>query len=333
MKTKSNLVNIASFAENHYSQSGEDGILLQALEMLKNNNKSKSDPVGFVCEVGAWDGKHLSNTFNLISNYKYGSVLIECDKRKFNELIKNTKPFDNQFLFNAFVNLQGNSTLDAILGKTTVPKEFDLLSIDIDGMDYYIWESLQKYSPKLVIIEFNPTMPRTVEFIQKNDFNLKHGSSAAALIKLGKIKGYLPIAATHCNIIFMKERFTKSLGIDTKIWLEKFYNQFSTNSVWVFSGYNGEIISNQEKIHLPWHGLTVNVSKLQVLPQYLQKYPHDYSRIQKVYAGLYINIKNYGLKGVYIYALGIIESLIGKLLNLLSPNQRKFIRKIKNYLS
>ena len=45
---------------------------------------------------------------------------------------------------------------------------FDFLSIDVDGCDYYLFESLTKYKPKLICIEYNPTIPNDVEFIQES---------------------------------------------------------------------------------------------------------------------------------------------------------------------
>ena len=53
------------FKKNIYSQNGEDGILeevLKKLDLKKN---------GWCCEFGAWDGKHGSNTFNLVKNLSH----------------------------------------------------------------------------------------------------------------------------------------------------------------------------------------------------------------------------------------------------------------------
>ena len=66
-------------AKNVYSQSGEDCIVTKALSILPNLT-------GWCVEFGAWDGQHLSNTFNLVANYNYHTVLIEADRKKFAEL-------------------------------------------------------------------------------------------------------------------------------------------------------------------------------------------------------------------------------------------------------
>ena len=43
-----------------------------------------------------------------------------------------------------------------------VLKLIDVFSIDIDGYDYLVWERLKKYDARLVVIEFNPTIPSNV---------------------------------------------------------------------------------------------------------------------------------------------------------------------------
>ena len=62
--------------------------------------------------------------------------------------------------------------------------ELDLLSIDIDGNDYYIFESLARLKPELVVIEFNPTIPNDVMFVQERNITVNQGCSLLALIAL-----------------------------------------------------------------------------------------------------------------------------------------------------
>lgn len=322
-------VNFLDFSQNFFSQNGEDGIILKALELIQAKTLEDNADKKFVVDVGAWDGKHLSNTYHFISNHGYGSVLIECDKKKFKELKRNTNRFENQFLVNKFINFEGESDLDSILKTTPVPNNFDLLSIDIDGMDYYIWESLTLYRPKLVIIEFNPTIPAYVNFIQSKSFAVKHGSSSMALINLGLSKGYVLIAKTHCNLIFMAEHFANSIDFDKTAIKAESERFFDENATYLFSGYNGELISNRERLILPWHGLNPAISDLNVLPKFLQKYPHDYSRFEKTCYGFFVNMKMHGLAGIELFVRGALNEFIGSILKRLSPTQRALVHRIK----
>lgn len=59
-----------------------------------------------------------------------------------------------------------------------------------------IWESLEDYYPKVVVIEHNPTIPNNIIYIQEKDVSIQRGSSLRALVELGKSKGYELVATT-----------------------------------------------------------------------------------------------------------------------------------------
>ena len=82
-------------------------------------------------------------------------------------------------------------------------KNFDILSIDIDGFDYQIFESLNRFKPKIVITEYNPTIPNDVSYIQPYNTKSRHGSSVKSLIELGESKGYIPVALTDTNLFLL----------------------------------------------------------------------------------------------------------------------------------
>jgi hypothetical protein len=83
-----------------------------------------------------------------------------------------------------------------LFGKYDVPRAFDLLSIDIDGNEYWIWEAIRDYRPRVVVIEYNiffatdvcKTMP--YDAAHRWDKTMFHGASLGALHKLGREKGY-----------------------------------------------------------------------------------------------------------------------------------------------
>ena len=152
---------------NVYSQFGEDRIIQDVLTTLGEITSLDK----WACEFGAWDGLHLSNTANLIVNSGYSAVLIEADPKKFLERKQNMASYPVKYI-NAFINLEGVNTLDSVLSSSSIPKDFDLLSIDIDGADYWIFEGLQKYRPKVIVIEFNPTIPKEVEFLNPKDISI-----------------------------------------------------------------------------------------------------------------------------------------------------------------
>jgi len=257
---------------NYYSQNGEDGIINQLLQRIPSESLNK-----WCVEFGAWDGVHLSNTCNLIRNSEYKAVLIEASKKKFRDLQRNF-PSNNVTKINKFVTFEGSNTLDNILIETQIPSDFDFLSIDIDGCDYWIWDSLVLYYPKVVCIEFNPTMPNIVDYINPREFKIKHGSSAKAIIALGNKKSYSLVAITDSNLIFVKKEFMKHIN-EIEIDLAE-ANPKGNNPVMIYSGYDGTLFSSSNEISLNWH-VQLNLSTFQILPTYLRFYPGDYNLLQK----------------------------------------------------
>lgn len=187
------------FKKNIYSQNGEDGIIEQLCNEL---NISK----GWFCEFGAWDGKYLSNCYNLLDKGWHG-IMIEGDNTKFNDLRKTREKYPDQIVaINKYVEIMGKNSLDNILNDSPIPKDFELLSIDIDGADYYIWESLKQFKPKIVIVEVNSNYPPFINVASEK------GSSFGAMNALGIGKGYTLICHNG-NTIFARNDLIKFLSL------------------------------------------------------------------------------------------------------------------------
>lgn len=249
------------YARNGCSQFGEDGILERVFEILPKQAEY------WCVEFGAWDGKYLSNTYQLIANRNWKGVLIEGNSSKFPDLERTFKDREDVTLVNALVSFEGDNTLDKILERTDIPVDLDLLSVDIDGNDHHIWESLKGYRPKVVVIEFNQTIPSDVEFVQEKNMAVNHGSSLLSLTKLGKQKGYELIAATVCNAVFVRKEFFDLFGIQDN----------SPSILWskerpaprVFQLYDGTLVFS-ERFKLIWHDKYVNEQDFQALPKLLR---------------------------------------------------------------
>ncbi len=264
---------------NIYSQFGEDGVIEYVMEILRKAECSDK----WCLDVGAWDGLHLSNTANLIIHHEFSAVLIEADKERFHELSSNfsTKPVT---AINMYVNFEGQDTLDKVLSRTDIPTNFDFLSIDIDGCDFYIFESLTKYRPKLICIEFNPTIPNSVEYVNPRNFSVKHGSSAKSIAMLAKAKNYKLLTSTTCNLFLIASEYS-SLLFDNEPSLDQ-VRISNECEVFLFSTYDGTIKTSQEML-LPWHNLAISDKNLQILPKIFRKYPGDYGPLRRKFYFFY----------------------------------------------
>ena len=140
--------------------------------------------------------------------------MIEADSGKFKELVDIYAAYPGVTAINRLVDFEGPDCLDAILAEAGAPRNFGLVSIDIDGNDYHVWESLVDHTPEIVVIEFNPTIPNDVEYVQDRSFDLNIGCSLLALINLGKQKGYELVATTMVNAFFVRAEKYPLFGID-----------------------------------------------------------------------------------------------------------------------
>lgn len=206
-----------SHRSNKTSAYGEDGILAAIFDRIGIANK-------WCCEFGAWDGIYASNTHNLIHANGWSAVLIEADRQKYGDLVHNVEHIDRVIPRLAFVTDSGPNSLDHLLAQTPIPRDFDLLSIDVDNDDYLIWRALQDYRPRVVVIEVQSAFPPNISWIPKKGFNgrpSKRGSSIRSMVELGKDKGY-ELAIHTGNCIFVQRELTDTLEIDADNWQELF---------------------------------------------------------------------------------------------------------------
>ncbi len=253
---------LALYSKNIASQSGEDGVIEKIFEIVKGNN--------WCVEFGAWDGKYLSNTWNLITNKGWSAVLIEANKKKYQQLIRRYRGNNRVTCFNKLVEFSNENTLDYILSNTPISQSFDLLSIDIDGNDYHIWDSMKKYNPKVVIIEFNPTIPNDIEFIQPKNMKINQGSSLLSLVKLGKKKGYEIITTIGANAFFIKNQYFGLFGIKNDPLSLLYYDKEVYTRI--FQLFDGTLVLDGCDT-LIWHRKKINQKKIQVLPKFLRRIP------------------------------------------------------------
>jgi len=269
---------LLNFKSDIYSQSGIDGILEKIFKILPKNDK-------WCVEFGAWDGVYLSNTRNLIENKDYSAILIEGSKTKFKDLQRNYSQNSKVITINQFVGFDEENNLDQILTDTPIPVDFDFLSIDIDGNDYHVWKAMSKYKPKAICIEFNPTIPTEIRFVQPPDPSVSQSASLLSLIELGRGKGYELISVLPFNVFFVKSEYYSLFQIE-----DNSPEILRTNLdavTYLFIGYDGKVFLHGFK-ELPWHGIKLNEFKIQPLPSFLRKYPGNYSKVEKTLFDIYL---------------------------------------------
>ncbi|MEW6161217.1 MAG: FkbM family methyltransferase, partial [Verrucomicrobiota bacterium] len=209
------------------SQWGEDGVIEEIFRRIEPANR-------YCVEFGAWDGKYLSNTWNLWHNEGWSALLIEGDGPRCEELRKSVEALGRIQVCHALVSIEGENSLDAILARFSVPQDLDLISIDIDGDDYHVFASLKRFQPRVVIVEHNPTVPPHLDIVQEP--GQYFGASARAQLNLAHRKGYKLVGCTRTNCFFVRADVFPRLGM-AEPELEQVFPR--TDLRFLFTAYDG----------------------------------------------------------------------------------------------
>ena len=199
-----------------FSQFEEDGIILALLASLGDG------PRLFV-DIGAGDGLYASNCANLAINFGFHGLFIERDAALVAQgQARYAKHPDTSLYPPAFVQARITpDTVNDVIRGAGFGGEVDLLSIDIDGNDYWVWEALTEIEPRVVVVETHPELgprslvapyadePATVPGAPTHFL----GASPAAMTSLATRRGYRLVAANRFgfNLFYVREILAASL--------------------------------------------------------------------------------------------------------------------------
>lgn len=186
------LPNLSEVGYKIHSQTDEDGIILYIFSLIGIMKK-------LYVEIGI-SGNLEGNCTNLAINFGWHGLFIDGDKDNTNmiQLFLDNNPSTRLFPPKVINRWITKENIDKTIVNAGFKGEIDLLSIDIDGMDYWIWNAIKSINPRVVIIEANAklglhsiTIPYTSNWhYSPEQYPHYHGASLPALIKLGKKKGY-----------------------------------------------------------------------------------------------------------------------------------------------
>lgn len=195
-------MNLLNYRKNIFSQNGEDGVIEKIFEIIGTGNKT-------CCEFGAWDGIHLSNARNLIQS-GWSAVLIEGDTDRYKECVENYKANPNVYCLNRFVDDKKNSTSN--ICKEVGVTELDFLSIDIDGLDYEIFQGLDM-KPRVICIETSSILhPNYNQLVDEKISHKNVGQSLGEFTNLAEKKGFSLICFTG-NAFYVRDDLKEKFHI------------------------------------------------------------------------------------------------------------------------
>lgn len=212
---KNELPALADTGFRVYSQYEEDGKLLFIFAVLGMKHKT------FV-EIGSDDGVN-SNSANLYFNFGWHGLFIDANKRSIRRGIRFFNKYPHPWFYKPkFVfSKVSRENINQIIESAGISGKIGLLSIDIDGNDYWVWDAIQVIDPDVVIIEThnefgmeNIVVPYDPEYAYPGKHPIYHGASPVAMTRLANKKGYRLVGANELGFNFI---FIKNGLADTKI--------------------------------------------------------------------------------------------------------------------
>jgi hypothetical protein len=210
------------------SQNGEDGIIQFLIEHVEISN-----PV-FI-EFGVENYTECNTKF-LLTNNNWSGLVIDGSQENINSIIASPLYWKHNLkAVNAFITKEN---VNDLFKQNGLGGEIGLLSVDIDGNDYWVWQAIDTVNPVIVVTEYNyrfgkdraVTVPYDEKFFRTNAHysNIYYGASLKALVTLGKQKGYTFVGCNTFgnNAFFIREdlkpEYIKGLSVDEGYVIGKF---------------------------------------------------------------------------------------------------------------
>jgi glycosyltransferase involved in cell wall biosynthesis len=186
-----------------FSQNGEDGVLAEILRRVGIGEQR------FFVEFGVESGRE-GNCVYLADVAGWRGLFMDGDESFFAALQRKYRAAEHVVTTLAMVAPENVQELFAAAG---VPSEPAVLSIDVDGADYWIWDAIEDYRPRVVVIEYNSALDPGRRLVQPADHeggwdgSDYYGASLAAMRALGERKGYRLAHAelSGVNAFFVRE--------------------------------------------------------------------------------------------------------------------------------
>ena len=187
-----------------YSQWGEDGIIQYLVRNLDIPNR-------VFIEFGVENYTEANTRFLLVNN-RWAGLVMDGDENNIETLRQDPVYWTyNLKAEKAFITAEN---INDLIRSNGISGRIGLLSIDIDGNDYWVWKAIDAVDPDIVICEYNPRfgMERSVTVPYKADLSrfdahysgIVFGASIRALVSLGREKGYSLVCGNEANLFFVK---------------------------------------------------------------------------------------------------------------------------------
>lgn len=203
--------NIQDYEFKVFSQNGEDGIIQFLIQNTEIKNK-------IFVEFGVETYKEANTKFLLLNN-GWSGLIIDGDKDAMEKIASSDLHW--KYDLKSIGNFITKDNINKIIKSAGIEGEIGLLSVDIDGNDYWVFENIDCVNPQILIMEYNSmfgdihkiSVPYDENFVrsQKHYSNLYYGASIAALCDIANKKGYDLVGSNSFgnNLFFIRHDCNK----------------------------------------------------------------------------------------------------------------------------
>ena len=190
------------------SQNEEDGLLLALFKRIGTINRR-------CVEIGC--GMNGGNSGFLVQECGWTGLMVDASPSKIETIKVRFAGHD----VTANTHRITRENVNGVLETYGFTGELDFLSMDIDGVDYWVWEALTACTPRVVALEYNwlfgseraVTIPYDAEFsIGASSTRSYRGASLAALVRLARRKGYRLVATERVNAFFLRNDIAPAIA-------------------------------------------------------------------------------------------------------------------------
>lgn len=196
-----------------YSQCDEDGIIQEIFKRIETTNR-------IFVEFGVETGIECNTVKLLLEGWR--GLWIDGSDKNLEQVANRFKSLvDSRHLAlrHSFITAEN---INALISHAGLRGSIDLLSIDIDNNDYWVWKAIDVIEPRVVVIEYNaalrPPMSLVVPYNPEQTWSGSNyfGASLEALVKLGRTKGYRLVGCNvaGANAFFVREELARDLFLD-----------------------------------------------------------------------------------------------------------------------
>jgi hypothetical protein len=204
------LGDLTPFEGRLFSQNGEDGVIAEILKRVGPGGR-------WFVEFGAGTGGE-GCCVALADVFGWEGLFMEGDPDFFSRL---QAKYEGNPRVRTRMSMVTADNIEALLRDADVPRDVDVFSIDVDGNDYWVWNAIKRYSPRVLVIEYNANLPMSSMLVRSRDETRGWDSTGwfsaglAALEALGHSKGYSLVYTdlSGVNAFFVRDDLLAATGV------------------------------------------------------------------------------------------------------------------------